>query len=97
MQSKTYSRQELYAFLAELECYRIKKTLSTKEEVSYIDFDQYLIDQRACVRHQGYSPAICKVGLFEELTNKWEQLSSMLNKKAYAQAKEAEELAAMQP
>jgi hypothetical protein len=32
--------------------------------------------------------------LFQELTDKWDQLRAMLNRKAYAEAKELEELAA---
>jgi hypothetical protein len=94
----TYTKTELYTWLAELECYRVKRTTKGGEKLSWIDFDQYLVDQRACIRQEGsYSPAILNVPLFEALTEKWQQLNSMLNKKAYAQAKEMQELAAMQP
>ena len=66
-------------------CYRIKEKTSTGEQISYVNFDDYLCDQRACTHEEGsYAPAICNVGLFEQLTDKWMQLNPMVNKKAYA-------------
>jgi hypothetical protein len=97
MENKTYTKQELYAFKDELEVYRVTKTVA-RQKCSYIDFDAYLIDKGAMVRQGGgYGPAILepKIKLYEELTDKWDQLCSMLNKKAYAQAKELEERTSM--
>lgn len=96
MENRIYTKAELYAFLSELEsAYRVHKMVSG-EQLTWIDIDQYLIDQKALVRQEGnYGPAICNLHLFIALTDKWDQLRTMLNKKAYAKAKELEELATM--
>jgi hypothetical protein len=97
MTPKTYTKEELRAFHKELEVYRITKTVAG-QKCSYIDFDKYLIAKGALVRQSGgYGPAILepKIALYEELTDKWDQLRDMLNKKAFAEAKRLEELAAM--
>lgn len=95
MNTKTFTKQELYAFQAELEPYRVTRKLSSGE-ISYIDFDTYLVDRRACVRRQGdCSPAICNIPLYEELVGKFAQMRSMLSRREYAKRKELEELEAM--
>src|SRR4051812_12403177 len=63
----TYAKTELYTWLAELECYRIKKTTSSGEELSYINFDSYLCDQRAPPRDL-QCPARCATN------DKWYEL-----------------------
>lgn len=92
--NKIYTKEELRAFETELEkVYRVHKT-AAGQQLSYIDFDQYLIDKRACVRQQPpYGVAICNVPLFQELTAKFEQLKDLRSKRAYAKQKELEELA----
>ena len=56
MNTKTYTREELRAFEQELASYRVTRKTSAGD-LSYINFDQYLIDQRVCVRRDGdYSP-----------------------------------------
>ena len=94
METKTYTTAELNDFQQELERYRVYKTIGG-DKLSYIDFDQYLIDQRVCVRRAGdYAPAICDVRRFEELNEKFDQLRTRDNKRAYAKAKQLEALAA---
>jgi hypothetical protein len=58
MTTKTYNREELRAFEKELAPYRVTRKRSAGN-LSYIDFDQHLIDRRACVRGTGdFGPAI---------------------------------------
>jgi hypothetical protein len=52
MTTKTYNREELRAFEKELAPYPVTRIRSAGN-LSYIDFDQYLIDQRACLRRTG--------------------------------------------
>ena len=55
---KVYSDQELFSFDQVLENFRITKTLSTGEIISYVKYEDYLLKERFTVEQKGYRPAI---------------------------------------
>jgi hypothetical protein len=96
MDTKTFSREELRAFEKELAAYRVTHT-GNNGTYPYIDFDQYLVDKRVCVRREGdYRSAICNVPLYDELNDKYDQLRTLIAARTYAKAKELEELDVLQ-
>ncbi len=91
----TFTNTECREFLKQLEPYRVRKTLTNGEKVSYIDFDQYLVDQRVVVRVEGYSAVSIvesKVGAYEQLVEKWGQANRYSNRVQYAKKADMESL-----
>jgi hypothetical protein len=88
-----YTKQELYAFKAELEVYRINKTIASGP-VSYIDFDRYLKDKKALSESGAVYINHCvgAVPIYEVLNDKWNQLTKLQSKVEYAQMMELESL-----
>ncbi len=75
---KVYSDEELSQFNSYLEKYRVTKTLSTGDEVSYIKWEKWLVDEGAyCMGQGGYSHQfyIENVHLYRELRDKLDQWS----------------------
>lgn len=98
MATKIFTREELKAFEKELEMYRVEKIVSG-QAVSYINFEQYLLDQHVMVRQPGYpAPALVESQLdrYLALDDKFEQLKALKTKREFAKAKELEELSALE-
>ena len=84
-----YSNIELRELEKELEKYRIHKTLSTGEEITYCDTTKYLIKEGAMINENMIRDRI----KYEELREKLDQLNNLQRKTDYAKRMKVEQLA----
>lgn len=109
LDEKKYTDAELRAFGQELEPYRISKTLSTGEQVSYVSITDYLKAQKAIspegaiyIKAIDYTTADGKENWkydshsnkYRVIMNKYRQWLDYIGRVEYAKKKEIEELAA---
>jgi hypothetical protein len=84
-----YSNQELRELEKDLEKYRITKTLSNGEVISYCDTVQYLVAEGAMRDER----TVRDIPKYEELQDKLGQLNNLQKKTEYAKKMEVEQLA----